>query len=136
MDKETAKKKKARDVLFVCYANINRSPTAERVFKEMLKERGYKIYDKENSHNYDIKVLSAGIDAWTGNNQMTQDLGDKVDEIFALDGSVKHALIKGFNQSEEKVVNLNIPDVYHRDDPSLVRVLREKLVKYCEPRDN
>ena len=52
--------------LFVCDANVNRSPTAAKVFRDMLLEAGYKPDG--------IDVRSAGIDADEGRCQMTEEL--------------------------------------------------------------
>jgi len=69
-------------VLFVCTANVDRSPTAEALLK------GKEGFD----------VLSAGT---------------------ALNP-----------ESENKIIMLGITDIYLRNDPELIKILKTKLTKY------
>jgi len=102
-------------VLFVCTANIDRSPTAE----SLLKERG------------EFEVKSAGI--WpSARRRITMDLIDWADIIFVMEDYHKDAILTLKPEVKDKVIVLNIPDIYLRNDPELVRILREKLTEYLK----
>ena len=122
---------KKRKLLFVCYANQNRSPTAERVFSEILKERGYKVSDDVDTKGGRV-VLSAGVDTNGEGKQISVELCDRVDEIFVMDMWMIDELVEVYKQDAGKITNLDIPDVYDRDDPKLIYLLRLKLSEYCE----
>ena len=125
-------KQKPKNLLFVCFANINRSPTAVRVCSEMLKERGYKVYShQDRPKNYDYALESAGThteENW--GNQMTTSLGEQMAEIYALDDTIRDFLINTFLIPEYKIYNLKIPNTYRRDEPQLVELLRKRLEKF------
>ncbi|MBN1676319.1 MAG: hypothetical protein JXR37_35070 [Kiritimatiellae bacterium] len=124
-----------RRVLFVCSANVNRSPTAARVFKAMLTEAGYRVYEPlEHGAAFDVEVRSAGVYAADSGEQMDKDLGDGMDEIFAMDESVVEDLIERYGQPRDKIVDLDIEDVYPAGDPELVALLRERLAPYVRGR--
>ena len=114
----------SRKILFVCYANVNRSPTAEDLFKEMASESGYRVFRYNcYSFDYDFYVSSAGINS-EGENQMTQELAGSFDEIYAFDSGIVECLKKEFRNLEGRVVCLDIKDNYKRDSPELVKLLR------------
>lgn len=108
------------NLLFVCYANENRSPTAEAVCKRIAAEKGL-----------DIAVSSAGM--YRGSVRfLTREMADKADRIFVMEYEMKARLEKEYGQSPDKVICLDIPDVYNREDPWLVRILEDKLYEYFE----
>jgi predicted protein tyrosine phosphatase len=119
-----------RNVLFVCFANIKLSPTAEQEFGSMLKEAGYSVRGCECTKGYDVDVKSAGIDADIDRRQMTKPLGDWATEIYAMDGMVYNSLVRRFNQPDHKVMNLEIPDIYGAFEPDLRKELRRRLEPY------
>lgn len=121
-----------RRILFVCRANRQRSPTAERVFKEMLIERGYSVFGVNCYRDSDFEVMSAGIDADDESYQVEKEFADGFKEIFALDGYIKEMLVKCYRQPEAKIVNLDIADNYMRDSGELVKLLRKKLERYID----
>ena len=104
-----------QNLLFVCSANLNRSPTAENLFK--------------NSNDYSAK--SAGI--FVGTNIVNQDLINWADLIFVMsekeDGHLT-LLKNNFNLDGKKVYDLDIPDIYYEGDPELIGTLKEKLSHY------
>jgi len=101
---------------------MSRSPNAARVFRDLLIEAGY---DQKS-----FEVRSAGTNAWAGRTQMTRELGDWTNEIYAMDGMVALALQRAYGLPEESVVNLQVPDIYTVDDPVLERLLRNVLLRY------
>jgi len=94
--------KNIKKYLFVCLGNMDRSPTADTVFREMAKKRGI-----------EIKVESAGM--------------DNAYKIFVMESYMKNSLVEDYSQNPKKIFSLNIPDMYERNDPELVAWLKEKL---------
>jgi predicted protein tyrosine phosphatase len=97
-------------VLFVCSGNIDRSPTAEDIFKARP----------------DLDVMSAGT-SLLARRRVTREMVRWADIIFVME--VKHAgHIKSMEpEAAHKIVVLDIPDVYHRNDPELVELLLDRV---------
>ena len=115
--------KEITNVVFVCLANQNRSPTAEDVFKETL--------NKNNVSGYEVK--SAGIDPF-GGELLNPRLFEWADIVFALDTDIYKAIKKHYwrYKQPEKIHNLKIPDVYYKDDTELRERLYKKLNNYLK----
>ena len=100
-----------RKVLFVCTANLQRSPTAENLFQ------GWKgIWEAK----------SAGIMPDPQGNPLTQELIDWADLIIVMEPIHSQYIDSHFQCSPDKIRILNIADRYFRDDPKLVSILRMK----------
>ncbi|MEF8811366.1 MAG: hypothetical protein V5A47_10615 [Bacteroidales bacterium] len=106
--------------LFVCLANMNRSPTAASVFQGLARSKGR-----------DIHVMSAGISGWAVR-PLNNDILKKADLIFVMEDYMKHEIQSIFSVDPGRIIILDIPDVYDRDDPVLVKILRENLEPYIE----
>jgi len=104
--------------LFVCYANENRSPTAEDVCKKVAR-----------ANDLEIDANSAGISKGA-NKHLTKEMADNADIIFVMEPDMKAILEKEFKQNPAKVICLGIPDVYNRDDPWLISILEGKLYEF------
>jgi predicted protein tyrosine phosphatase len=104
--------------LFVCAANRNRSPTAEAVFRALAAQAGV-----------EVKVGSAGLSPFS-ERPMTKKLADSADLIFVMEDYMARELETAFGQDPAKIVCLDIPDIYLRDDPLLVHLLRETLAPF------
>mgnify|MGYP001579179846 CR=1 FL=1 len=100
-------------VLFVCFANLQRSPTAERLFRSK-----------------NIETKSAGIDPLAPV-ILTQKAIDRADKIFVMEQLQKDFILDNFKVNKEIIV-LDIPDIYYRDDPELIKILKEKVSKYLK----
>ena len=126
-----------RRCLFVCKANIRRSKTGERIFREMLEGLGYSVGSLEDEGK-DFYVGSAGVyaDRYGGewSQQYTPELGKVADRIFVADKYVERDLWDRFEAPMQKVVNLEIPDDYDirikHQKQLLEKILREKLAEY------
>jgi len=97
-------------VLFVCLANIDRSPTAEEMFKGRA----------------DLEVMSAGISTVSGR-QLTVETVDWADKIFVMEREQVdyiEALVPG---ASSKTFVLDIPDIYPRNHPKLRTLLKERV---------
>jgi predicted protein tyrosine phosphatase len=106
-----------RKVLFVCTANLQRSPTAENLFQ------GWKgIWEAK----------SAGIMPDPQGNPLTQELIDWADLIIVMEPIHSHYIHSHFQCSPAKIRILNIADRYFRDDPELISILRMKAPPILE----
>ena len=101
-----------RRVLFVCSANLDRSPTAEQLFS------GWK--DK-------WETKSAGITTSPDKHPVTQALIDWADLILVME--LRHAqhIQTHFKCNPNKIHNLDIVNKYVRNDPELIRELENKV---------
>jgi predicted protein tyrosine phosphatase len=104
-------------VLFVCTANIQRSPTAADLFRNW---------------NGVWETKSAGTDPFFGRNRLTQKLADWADIIVVMEPYHAGQLLTHFRLKPDKVKVVNIPDRYLRNDPELIRELKAKVVPILE----
>jgi len=108
-------RKMAVKVLFVCSANVSRSRTAEDMFK-----------GREG-----LEVKSAGT-RWTARNRVNEEMIDWADKIFAMEKDHKDYILEKNPEAENKIVVLDIPDVYGRRDPQLMEVILMKIEPHLE----
>ena len=121
-------------MLFVCRANLNRSPRAAEVFERLAKELGFAV-----------EVSSAGTDAFWANQsedvllrvcgvsrstQLTKEMVAEADIVYALDGYVERDLAS-YNIPPEKLVCLYIDDEYSKCRGNLdeLYALLEKVLR-------
>ncbi len=108
--------KNKEHLLFVCTANLNRSPTAKSLFK--------------NNKKYEAK--SAGIHPLS-ENPITKQAIKWADIIFVMDEkNDKHKtfLLREFPEAaEKKIIILGVPDIYTKNNPQLIKILKKKLRK-------
>jgi len=103
----------AKRVLFVCTANIDRSPTAEDLLKSQCG----------------FEVLSAG--TWANaRRSISESLIEWADLIFVMEERHSEAVLKLKPYAEKKIIVLDIPDIYLRDNQELVKTLKTKLTEY------
>lgn len=111
--------KRKKRILFVCTANVHRSPTAEFMFSE--------------DDRYEVRSAGVSILAKT---PVTEDLLDWADVVFVMDEreeGQKSFLLKNFPMVpnlEEKITVLNIPDRYIFGSEELIKILEKRLKKY------
>jgi protein-tyrosine-phosphatase len=104
--------------LFVCYANSERSPTAERVCRQIAAE-----------HDLEIEASSAG--TWQfARRHLTKEIADQADTIFAMDSETRLAVIERYEQDPGKIVCLDISDIERRGERQLEAMVRDKLGQY------
>jgi predicted protein tyrosine phosphatase len=100
-------------ILFVCTANRDRSPTAEELYRA--------------DPRYDVR--SAGV-APFATVRVTRDLLLWADRVFVMSERDDHhrtAIRMQFPEVDRPVVDLDVPDRWHRGDPDLRRLLRSRL---------
>jgi predicted protein tyrosine phosphatase len=102
-------------VLFVCSGNIDRSPTAEGIFKARA----------------DLEVMSAGT-SLLARRRVTKQLMDWADKIFVMEQKHADHLEHLEPGAHTKIVVLGIPDEYHRNDPELIRLISERVAPYLK----
>lgn len=127
-----------KSILFVCTGNICRSPTADAIFRKLVKENGLKIeVDSAGTHGYHIgdppdprtikTALQYGIDM-SPLRARKLELSDfsKFDTLIAMDNShlsmmtkiappSTHHKIELFLNSLEGFENQDTPDPYYGD---------------------
>lgn len=104
--------------LFVCYANVDRSPTAEAVCRRIAAENGL-----------DIEASSAGMSRGAYR-PVTKEIADLADKIFVMEPDMVGEMVEEYGQNPAKVSCMEIPDIYERDEPELVRTLEQKLYEH------
>lgn len=103
-----------KKILFICSKNKLRSPTAEAIFY------GYQ----------DWEVCSAGISNDAEVHVSLEDI-EWADYIFVMENTHKKKLSNKFGRAikNQKVISLNIPDIYKFMDKSLIELLKLKVPK-------
>ncbi len=96
------------NVLFVCNQNENRSKTAEKIFKDR--------FNTESAGLYNAKPITEKQLAWA-------------DAVVVMEDSHRSELAKRFPEQYmlKRILSLDIPDIYHFDQPELVKELTLKL---------
>jgi len=96
------------NVLFICNQNLNRSKTAEQVFKGKFKTKSAGLY---NEKPVTEKQLS-----WA-------------DVILVMEDSQRSEIAKRFPKQyiKKRILSLDIPDVYHYNHPELIKALNSKV---------
>jgi predicted protein tyrosine phosphatase len=79
--------------------------------------------------NRDIRCESAGVHPLAVR-RVTKKMADRADTIFVMEDYMKETLEQKFHQPAEKIICLDIPDIYDALDPELEATLREKLLPY------
>jgi len=99
-------------VLFVCTANLQRSPTAEELFKDWQGE---------------WETRSAGTDPVCGRTPITQELVNWADLIICMEPEHAEFIKSHFNCPAGKLQVLNVEDRYYRNDPELIAELQRRV---------
>ena len=111
-------------LLFICTFNRHRSATAESLFTR--------------SEKYEAR--SAGLSP-VSVHEVSQELLEWADVVFVMDERVdrhRSDLLKQFPKMEmlkEKVVVLGVPDLYERDSPELISLLKQRLLQWLPDLD-
>jgi predicted protein tyrosine phosphatase len=89
---------------------MNRSRTAEELFSSIFETKSAGLFN-------DTPITE-------------QELG-WADIVMVMEEEQRHELSKRFPQQylKKQIINLNIPDIYHFNQPNLVRLLKQKMDK-------
>lgn len=100
------------NVLFVCSANLDRSPTAEELFQD----------------HPGIAVASAGT-ATDATRPLSAEVIGWADVIIVMEEAHREAIKTRFGSSlaAKRVVCLDIPDDFRRGDTELVKLLKARV---------
>lgn len=107
---------KRERILFVCTANIDRSPTAEELYAGDPR----------------FEVLSAGT-APFATVPINQRILEWADRIFVMSEREDHHqsdILKRFPDLKLQVIDLDIDDRWYRGDPALVEILLQRLLPH------
>jgi predicted protein tyrosine phosphatase len=104
-----------RNVLFICTQNRLRSPTAEQVFADWP---GIETASAGLGNDADVPV-SPELLAWA-------------DTIFVMEKAHRNRLSAKFKRDLDgkRVICLDIPDDYEYMDPDLIRLLKQKVIRF------
>jgi predicted protein tyrosine phosphatase len=110
---------KKKKLLFICTANVMRSPTAEKLFKDS------KSYEPKSAG---IMIVPEFPDATL----VDKELVAWADEIFLMENiHLSYLKEKEFDLSGKKISVLDIPNIYDTREPdqreAFLAVLKEKL---------
>lgn len=102
-------------VLFVCSANLMRSPTAEHVFGALP----------------DVETMSAGTSPAAANPVSAELLG-WADVVVGMENEHRNRLREQFAEAldDTPVYVLGIPDRYPYMDPDLIELLKARVAEY------
>ena len=76
-----------------------------------------------------VRTLSAGISGWSAC-PLNNDIVKNADLIFVMEDYMKHEIQSIFSVDPGRIIVLDIPDIYDRDDPILLKILRDALEPY------
>ena len=95
-------------VLFICNQNQHRSKTAEEMFKDRFNTKSAGLFNETPVTEKEI--------SWA-------------DVIIAMEEFQRSELCKRFPQQymKKRILCLNIPDIYHHDQPELKKLLKIKI---------
>ena len=95
-------------VLFICNQNLNRSKTAEELFKDEFKTKSAGLYNK--------KPLSEKQLSWA-------------DIVVVMEDEQRAEIAKRYPKlyMQKRILSLNIPDNYYYNQSELVNVLKSKI---------
>lgn len=107
-----------KNILFICTYNLQRSPTAEELINNNPK------------YNKKYRAKSAGISSLSEKLVTKQAIGWS-DIIFVMEDIHKKFLLENFPESKhKKIIVLDIPDIYLKNNSELIKILHEKFKKY------
>lgn len=96
-------------VLFVCTGNLDRSPTAEQIFRSYPG----------------IQARSAGTSELAPT-RTSRELVEWADLILVMEEEHAKFIILNYPEQRSKIKVLGIEDVYMRDDPALRQIIKQK----------
>lgn len=101
-------------VLFVCNQNMHRSPTAERLFSNRFETRSRGLFGGVIVESSDMN--------WA-------------DAIAVMEPAQRIEIVKRFPKEclKKRLLCLNVPDVFSKDSPELIKILERKNEEFLEP---
>ena len=95
-------------VLFICNQNQNRSKTAEELFKDRFKTKSAGLYNETPVTDTQLQ--------WA-------------DAVIVMEAEQRYEIAKRFPKRymQKRILSLDIPDVYHYNQPELIELLKRKI---------
>lgn len=95
-------------VLFVCNQNQNRSKTAENLFKTRFQAKSAGLYNENSISESEI--------SWA-------------DVVVVMEKAQREEIAKRFPKQymQKQILSLDIPDIYHFNQPKLIGLLQKKM---------
>ena len=96
-------------VLFICNQGENRSKTAEHLFKDKFETRSAGLY----------------------NNLVKKSDMEWADLVIVMEDHQRKTISERFPELylKKRIISLNILDVYYYNQPSLIKILNEKIIE-------
>ncbi len=96
------------NVLFICNKNQNRSKTAEELFKDRFNTKSAGLFND--------KPVAASAVEWA-------------DTVIVMEESQRAEIAKRFPKQylKKRILSLDIPDIYHHNQPELIEILKAKV---------
>ena len=96
------------NILFICNQNQHRSKTAEKLFKNSFHTKSACLYNEK---------------------PVTQKQIEWADKIIVMEDFQRTEIAKRFHEMymHKRIISLDIPDIYHFDQPELKTLLKQKL---------
>jgi predicted protein tyrosine phosphatase len=108
--------------LFVCDAGQVRSPTAVRIARELAREKKIEDYD---ANSCGMVVMDTY--------PIDPEVFKKYDRIFVMMRDLGDEIIRRYGILEEKIINLDIPDVHSISEEKFRELLEGELREKLEP---
>jgi len=95
-------------VLFICNQNQNRSKTAQEIFKDSFQTKSAGLYNEK---------------------PITQKELSWADTVIVMENEQRSEIAKRFPKlyMQKRILSLNIPDIYHFNQPELIKTLKSKI---------
>jgi predicted protein tyrosine phosphatase len=101
-------------VLFICNQRLNRSPTAEELFRDRCETRSAGLFNEEPVTRNDI--------AWA-------------DTVVVMEDHQRPELVKRFPKDclQKRILSFNIPDIYRYRQRELIALLESRFDEAVRP---
>ena len=98
-------------VLFICNQNQNRSKTAERLFKDRFETKSAGLYNETPVTDMQLQLADA---------------------VIVMEEEQRHEIARRFPKQymQKRIISLDIPDVYHYNQPELIELLKRKIDEF------
>ena len=98
-------------VLFICNQNQNRSKTAAELFKGRFKTKSTGLYNET---------------------PVTETQLQWADAVIVMEEEQRRELAERFPKQymQKRILSLDIPDVYHYNQPELIDILKHKIDEF------
>lgn len=96
------------NVLFICNQNENRSKTAEEIFKDRFNTKSAGLYN--------VKPVTEKQISWA-------------ETVIVMEEAQRSEIAKRFPKQYmlKRILSLDVPDVYHYNQPELIEILKLKI---------